>query len=116
MSTPKSFSELQTQATQGAFKSSRSVRSGHYVIYTVEGIIVANTSLDAVPADAELITRLLNWAHAGGVERLGLAANQASEWSARMGIYGNAEECEAYKKDEQAFRADLAILNGEATP
>lgn len=78
MTTPLPFTELRAQATQGPFNQEHVCDVIHIRGLTQEkakgftkdyrGIIA--TILDSGGVDAELITRLLNFAHAGGVEAM----------------------------------------------
>jgi hypothetical protein len=66
---------------------------------------------DTPRENAELVARLLNFAHAGGVEALSQLLNNADD----RGETKNEETGDDFP-DWAAIRQALAILNGEATP
>jgi hypothetical protein len=104
---PLPFSELQAQATKGPFERRQqdlvcSVKSG--MVADCEKTDFAKRPSPSQPefeANAELITRLLNFAHAGGVEAL----SQVIDWYS-----AESPNSEAWLH----AKAAIAILNGEA--
>lgn len=93
MNQPETFAQLLAKATPGPFgvsESGKSIWHGDPEEY----LSVCHTSFETTehtPADMELIARLLNFAHAGGVIALRDALdrlNCANERAARSGVIG----------------------------
>jgi hypothetical protein len=123
-STP-TFSELQAQATKGPFLAGEP--------YTTEADInsvgifalsdsevrpadAAGDTLKQAQANAELITRLLNWAHAGGPAAMGTLYVWAKNLADNMPPSWKGQDLSIFTEQRDKARQCIAILNGEKQP
>lgn len=121
----KTFNELLTTATKGPFKVGHCTSDGpggdvktsvdldDFTYRTLFYVSSArrNKPIHGTPVDAELVARLLNWAHAGGVETLNEMWTAMCDW---MPEDFDDSEHEA-NVNEQFKRAErmIEILNGK---
>lgn len=116
MKTHTPFSELLAKATPGPFYAEVSVvkKDNGNNGYHVASCDILNRGI----ADAEIITRLLNWAHAGGVEALKSCAFDLEITIKHNETPGNKRTVSdamlaGLKSHASKARAALAILNRE---
>jgi len=104
MNSPKTFSELLEQSTAGPFKVCRIRPEDSYVMLDPGlALFPRDGSEVTAEADAELVCRLLDFAHAGGVQAIERVIGDPG-FGQIMGV-SNAD-----------LRKCLAILNGETNP
>lgn len=120
---PKTFSQLQAFATKGHFHWKRDLASS--LPFILKGANLSQVAKAHEEPDAELITRLLNFAHTGGIQALDEPDLDASH--DKLSALLEDEDAENDDIRDAAIdicahlighynrrRAALAILNGEA--